>query len=72
MTDLVAAARARNRARRAGSRDQSLIVAHGTALNENSAVAAKREVEKIAALGRYAAVQNVYMEEAPLVSDWRA
>jgi sirohydrochlorin cobaltochelatase len=48
-----------------------LIVAHGTDLNENSAVAAKREAEKIRALGRYAAVLNAYMEEAPLVSDWR-
>jgi sirohydrochlorin cobaltochelatase len=48
-----------------------LIVAHGTDLNENSAVAAKREVEKIRALGKYAAVLNVYMEEAPLVSDWK-
>jgi sirohydrochlorin cobaltochelatase len=47
-----------------------LIVAHGTDLNENSAVAAKREAEKIRALGTYAAVLNVYMEEAPLVSDW--
>jgi sirohydrochlorin cobaltochelatase len=48
-----------------------LIVAHGTDLNENSAVAAKREAEKIRALGKYAAVMNVYMEEPPLVSDWR-
>jgi sirohydrochlorin cobaltochelatase len=48
-----------------------LIVAHGTDLNENSAVAAKRESEKIRALGKYAAVLNVYMEEPPLVSDWR-
>src|SRR5438034_2392964 len=48
-----------------------LIVAHGTDLNENSAVAAKREAEKIRALGKYAAVLNVYMEEAPLVSDWQ-
>jgi sirohydrochlorin cobaltochelatase len=47
-----------------------LIVGHGTALNENSAVAAKREVEKIAALDRYASVQNAYMEEAPLIADW--
>jgi sirohydrochlorin cobaltochelatase len=47
-----------------------LIVAHGTDLNENSAVAAKREAEKIRALGRYANVLNVYMEEFPLVSDW--
>jgi sirohydrochlorin cobaltochelatase len=48
-----------------------LIVAHGTDLNENSAVAAKREAEKIRALAKYAAVLNVYMEEPPLVSDWR-
>ena len=48
-----------------------LIVAHGTDLNENSAVAAKREAEKIRALGEYAAVLNVYMEEPPLVADWR-
>ncbi|MGH7937960.1 MAG: CbiX/SirB N-terminal domain-containing protein [Bryobacteraceae bacterium] len=47
-----------------------LIVGHGTALNDNSAVAAKREVEKIVTLGCYASVQNVYMEEAPLVSNW--
>jgi sirohydrochlorin cobaltochelatase len=48
-----------------------LLVAHGTDLNENSAVAAKREAEKIRALGKYAAVLNAYMEESPLVSDWR-
>jgi sirohydrochlorin cobaltochelatase len=48
-----------------------LIVAHGTDLNENSAVAAKREAQKIRALGRYANVLNVYMEEPPLVADWR-
>jgi sirohydrochlorin cobaltochelatase len=48
-----------------------LIVAHGTDLNENSAVAAKRETEKIRALSKYAAVLNVYMEEPPLVSNWR-
>jgi sirohydrochlorin cobaltochelatase len=47
-----------------------LVVGHGTALNDNSAIAAKREVEKIRALGGYASVQNAYMEEAPLISDW--
>lgn len=47
-----------------------LIVAHGTELNDNSAVAAKREAEKLRALGKYAAVLNVYMEEKPLVADW--
>ena len=48
-----------------------LIVAHGTDLNENSAVAAKREAGRIRRLGCYANVLNVYMEEFPLVSDWR-
>ena len=48
-----------------------LIVAHGTDLNENSAVAAKREAEDIRALGKFAEVLNVYMEEPPLISDWR-
>jgi len=47
-----------------------LIVAHGTSLNDNSAVAAKEQVEKIHSLHRYAEVLNVYMEEPPLVSDW--
>jgi sirohydrochlorin cobaltochelatase len=48
-----------------------LIVGHGTGLNDNSAVAAKQQVEIIRGLNRYAAVLNVYMEEPPLVSDWR-
>ncbi len=48
-----------------------LIAAHGTDLNENSALAAKREAEKIRALGKYSAALNVYMEEPPLVSNWR-
>src|SRR5256886_4445496 len=48
-----------------------LIVAHGTDLNENSAAAAKREAQKIRALGRYAAVLNVYMEEEPRIADWK-
>src|SRR5213076_2168787 len=48
-----------------------LIVAHGTDLNENSAFAAKREAEKMRALGKFREVINVYMEEPPLVSDWR-
>src|SRR4051812_41260803 len=46
------------------------IVGHGTNLNDNSAVAAKREVERIRARSRYAQVLNAYMEEAPLISDW--
>jgi sirohydrochlorin cobaltochelatase len=71
MTELLLK-RAREIARDAVSAETSLlIVAHGTDLNENSAVAAKREAEKIRELGKYAAVLNVYMEEPPLVSDWR-
>ena len=71
MTDLLLK-RARDVAPDAVAGETSLlIVAHGTDLNENSAVAAKREAEKIRTLGKYAAVLNVYMEEAPLVSDWR-
>jgi sirohydrochlorin cobaltochelatase len=46
------------------------IVGHGTDLNDNSAVAAKREVERIAALGLYGEVLNAYMEEEPLISKW--
>lgn len=47
-----------------------LIVGHGTSLNDNSAVAAKEQAERIRGLGRYAEVLNVYMEEPPLVADW--
>ena len=47
-----------------------LIVGHGTSLNDNSAIAAKREVEAISRLNRYGAVLNTYMEEPPLVADW--
>ncbi|HWL53440.1 MAG TPA: CbiX/SirB N-terminal domain-containing protein [Chthoniobacteraceae bacterium] len=47
-----------------------LIVGHGTALNDNSAVAVKRQVREITALGLYGEVMAVYMEEAPLVNDW--
>jgi sirohydrochlorin cobaltochelatase len=46
------------------------IVGHGTDLNDNSAAAAKREVEQIAARGVYAEVLNAYMEEAPLIAEW--
>ena len=47
-----------------------LIVAHGTDLNDNSAAAAKREVEAIRSRGEYAEVLSTYMEEAPLISEW--
>ncbi len=70
MTDLLLR-RAREIAPGVPERETTLlIVGHGTALNDNSAIAAKREVEKIAALGCYASVQNAYMEEAPLIAGW--
>jgi sirohydrochlorin cobaltochelatase len=47
-----------------------LIVAHGTGLNDNSAIAAKREAERIRARGEFASVGNAYMEESPLIADW--
>ena len=46
------------------------IVGHGTGLNENSAVAAKLQVQKISETGEYTEVLSAYMEEAPLISDW--
>lgn len=46
------------------------IVGHGTDLNDNSAVAAKREVELIRGRGLYAEVLNAYMEEEPLIAKW--
>jgi len=51
-------------------RTSLFIVGHGTDLNENSAVAAKREVHNIAARGVYAEVLNAYMEEDPLIAKW--
>jgi sirohydrochlorin cobaltochelatase len=47
-----------------------LIVAHGTELNDNSAIAAKREAERIRARGEFASVGNAYMEETPLIAEW--
>jgi sirohydrochlorin cobaltochelatase len=70
MTELLLQ-RAREIAPDVGASETSLlIVAHGTDLNDRSAIAAKREVEKIRALNRYASVMNLYMEEPPLISDW--
>ena len=53
-----------------GAETSLLIVGHGTSLNDNSAAAAKQQVEAIRARGEYAAVLNAYMEEPPLVADW--
>jgi len=52
-------------------RETSLfIVGHGTDLNDNSAIAAKREVATIRERGLYAEVFNAYMEEDPLIANW--
>ncbi|MBV8970411.1 MAG: cobalamin biosynthesis protein CbiX [Verrucomicrobia bacterium] len=48
-----------------------LIVGHGTGLNENSAVAAKRQVARIRERDVYREVLAAYMEEEPLVSNWQ-
>ncbi len=48
-----------------------LIVGHGTSLNENSAVAVKEQVRRIAERYSYAEVVAAFMEEMPLVTDWR-
>jgi sirohydrochlorin cobaltochelatase len=64
-------ARAREIAPNAEPTETSLlIVAHGTELNDNSAVAAKREAERIRARGEFATVANAYMEEPPLIAEW--
>ena len=47
-----------------------LIVGHGTGLNDNSAVAAKRQAELLRERSRYAAVLSTYMEEPPLIAGW--
>ncbi len=47
-----------------------IIVGHGTSLNDNSAVAAKDQVARIAAQNCYGEVLAAYMEEPPLISDW--
>lgn len=51
-------------------RTSLFIVGHGTDLNDNSAAAAKREVERIRERGRYAEVFGAYMEEEPLIAKW--
>ena len=51
--------------------DTSLvIVAHGTGLNENSAVAAKRQVAAIRDRRIYPEVVAAFMEEPPEISEW--
>ncbi len=71
MTDLLLH-RAREVAPGVGPREASLvIVGHGTSLNENSGLAVKDQVARIAARGEYAEVLGMFMEEDPFVTDWR-
>jgi len=48
------------------------VVGHGTNLNKNSTMAIKQQVELISGRSEnlFASVQDTYMEEAPLISDW--
>jgi sirohydrochlorin cobaltochelatase len=70
MTDVLLK-RARETAPDVPTAEASLvIVGHGTALNDNSAVAAKEQVARIAALECYGEVLAAYMEEPPLIADW--
>jgi sirohydrochlorin cobaltochelatase len=47
-----------------------MIVGHGTDLNENSAVAAKKQVSLIRRRNIFAQVLAAYMEEEPKIEDW--
>lgn len=70
MTDVILR-RARETAPDAPPRETSLvIVGHGTALNDNSAIAAKEQVRRIGAMGIYGEVAAAYMEEPPLIAEW--
>ena len=70
MTDLLLA-RAREVAPGVPENETSLlIVGHGPGLNDNSAVAAKRQAALLAERSDYAAVLSTYMEEPPLIADW--
>ena len=49
-----------------------IIAGHGTKLNKNSAEAIKTQVEKLrAADSNFAEIAASYMEEEPLLSDWK-
>ena len=70
MTDLLLK-RAANVAQDAPlDRTSLVIVAHGTGLNENSAVAAKRQVVAIRDRNLYPEVIAAFMEEEPEISKW--
>jgi sirohydrochlorin cobaltochelatase len=52
--------------------EASLVIAgHGTSLNENSGLAVKEQVARIAARGEYAEVTGMFMEEEPFITDWQ-
>ncbi len=47
------------------------IFGHGTTLNENSTKVIEEQVQRIRSTGRYGDCQSAYMEESPLIKDWR-
>lgn len=70
MTDVLLQ-RARETAAGVPTSETSLvIVGHGTALNDNSAIAVKDQVRRIGEMNIYAEVLAAYMEEPPLVAEW--
>jgi sirohydrochlorin cobaltochelatase len=48
-----------------------LLVGHGTRLNEKSREAVEAQVEKFRGETEYAQVIDTYMEEEPLITNWR-
>jgi sirohydrochlorin cobaltochelatase len=52
------------------SQTSLVIVGHGTGLNENSAIAVKRQVRLLQERACYAEVVAAYMEEVPRVDHW--
>lgn len=63
--------RAQETAPQIPTKDISLfIVGHGTNLNDNSAKAARDQVERIQKMNLYGEVLSAYMEEPPLINDW--
>jgi sirohydrochlorin cobaltochelatase len=70
MTDLLLARAAEVAPAAPLSKTSLIIVGHGTSLNENSAVAAKHQVEQIRERGVFREVVAAYMEEEPRIDLW--
>jgi sirohydrochlorin cobaltochelatase len=70
MTDLLLARAAEVAPAAPPSETSLVIVGHGTSLNENSAVAAKRQVGFIRERGIFREIVAAYMEEEPKIDRW--